>query len=101
MVRAGHPGPESWATQRNLVIPHTTAHLRRPLPRVTALLLLSLLLTAFILPANVAGSSTMVAACGDVSLRTAAKTSATRKALIPAGTAVQVVSTVAGGSYSA
>ena len=43
----------------------------------------------------------MVAACGNVSLRTGAKTSATRKALIPAGTPVRAVSTVDGGSYSA
>ena len=82
------------------MIPNTTAQPRRTVLPVAALLTL-LLLASFALPATADASSTMVAACSDVSLRTGAKTSATRKALIPAGTPVRAVSTVDGGSYSA
>ena len=82
------------------MIPNTTAQPRRTVLPVAALLTL-LLLAGFAVPATADASSTMVAACGNVSLRTAAKTSATRKALIPAGTPVRAVSTVDGGSYSA
>ncbi|HEU5204411.1 MAG TPA: SpoIID/LytB domain-containing protein, partial [Candidatus Limnocylindrales bacterium] len=67
---------------------------------LAALLTLALLLTSFALPATAAGSTTYQAACSDVSLRTAAKTSATRKALIAAGTRVRAVATVDGGAYS-
>src|SRR5688500_8621607 len=94
-------GADSWTAQRNIVIPNTTAHPRRVGISLAALLTLTLLFTGFVLPATVAGSTTYVAACSDVSLRTAAKTGATRKALIPSGTRVRVVATVEGGSYSA
>ena len=82
------------------MIPNTTAQPRRSVLPVAALLTL-LLLAGFVVPATADASSTMVVACGNVSLRTGAKTSATRKALIPAGTPVRAVSTVDGGSYSA
>ena len=83
------------------MIPNTTAQPRRSVPPVAALLTLLLLLAGFVVPVTADASSTMVVACGNVSLRTGAKTSATRKALIPAGTPVRAVSTVDGGSYSA
>jgi stage II sporulation protein D len=83
------------------VIPNTTARPRRVAVRVAALLTLVLLFTSFVLPAAADGSSTFVAACSDVSLRTGAKTSATRKALIAEGTRIRAVATVDGGSYSA
>ena len=82
------------------MIPNTTARPRRTALPVAALLTL-LLLASFAVPATADASSTMVAACDNVSLRTAAKTGATRKALIRAGTPVRAVSTVDGGSYSA
>ena len=82
------------------MIPNTTAEPRRTVLPVAALLTL-LLLAGFAVPATADASSTMVAACDYVSLRSGAKTSATRKALIPAGTRVRAVSTVSGGSYSA
>ena len=82
------------------MIPNTTAQPRRTVLPVAALLTL-LLLAGFAVPATADASSTMVAACDYVSLRSGAKTSATRKALIPAGTRVRAVSTVDGGSYSA
>ena len=82
------------------MIPNTTAQPRRSVLPVAALLTL-LLLAGLAVPATADASSTMVAACSDVSLRTGARTSATRKALIPAGTPVRAVSTVDGGSYSA
>jgi SpoIID/LytB domain protein len=68
---------------------------------LAALLTLALLFTGFVVPATAAGSTTYQAACSDVSLRTGAKTSATRKALIAAGTRVRAVATVDGGAYSA
>ena len=83
------------------MIPNTTAHPRRVGFALAALLTLALLFTGFVLPATAEGSNTYAAACGDVSLRTGAKTSATRKALIASGTRVRVVATVEGGSYSA
>ena len=82
------------------MIPTTTAQPRRSMRPVAALLTL-LLLAGFVVPTAADASSTMVVACGNVSLRTGAKTSAARKALIPAGTPVRAVSTVDGGSYSA
>ena len=82
------------------MIPNTTAQPRRTVLPVAALLTL-LLLAGFAVPATADASSTRVAACDNVSLRTGAKTSATRKALIPAGTPVRAVSTVDGGSYRA
>ena len=83
------------------MIPNTPAHPRRVGFSLAALLTLALLLTGFALPATAAGSTTYQAACSDVSLRTGAKTSATRKALIAAGARVRAVATVDGGSYSA
>jgi SpoIID/LytB domain protein len=68
---------------------------------LAALLTLLLLLAGFVVPATADGSSTMVAACDGVSLRTGAKTSATRKTTIAAGTPVRAVASVDGGSYSA
>ena len=82
------------------MIPNTTARPRRVGIALAALLTLTLLFTGFVLPATAQGSNTYAAACSDVSLRTGAKTSATRKALIAAGTKIRVVATVEGGSYS-
>ena len=82
------------------MIPNTTAQPRRTVLPVAALLSL-LLLAGFAVPATADASSTMVAACSNVSLRTGAKTSATRKTTIAAGTPVRAVATVDGGSYSA
>ncbi len=82
------------------MIPNTTAQPRRTVLPVAALLTL-LLLAGFAVPATADASSTRVAACDNVSLRTGAKAGATRKALIPAGTPVRAVSTVDGGSYRA
>jgi stage II sporulation protein D len=48
---------------------------------------------------TVTPSIKLTTACGDVSLRTAAKTSATRKAVLKAGVAVTAVGTVSGGSW--
>ena len=83
------------------MIPNTTARPRRVGLRLAALLTLALVFTSFVLPATAEGSTTFAAACNDVSLRTSAKTSATRKALIAAGTRVRAVATADGGSYSA
>src|SRR5262245_23007576 len=94
-------GGDWWTAQRNIVIPNTTARPRRVAVRFAAPLTLALLFTSFVLPAATDGSSTFVAACSDVSLRTGARTTATRKALISAGTSVRTVATVEGGSYSA
>ena len=82
------------------MIPNTTAQPRRSVLPVAALLTL-LLLAGFAVPATADASSTMVAACDGVSLRTGSKTSATRKTTIAAGTPVRAVATVDGGSYSA
>ena len=83
------------------MIPNATARPRRVAVRLAALLTLVLLFTSFVLPAAADSSSTFVAACSDVSLRTGAKTSAARKALIAEGTRIRAVATVDGGSYSA
>ena len=82
------------------MIPNTTARPRRVGIALAPLLTMALLFTGLALPATAAGSNTYAAACSDVSLRTGAKTSATRKALIASGTKVRVVATVTGGSYS-
>ena len=96
----GTPGADCAPAQRNIVIPNTTAQPRRTVLPVAALLTL-LLLAGFAVPATADASSTMVAACEQRQSAHGAKTSATRKALIPAGTPVRAVSTVDGGSYSA
>jgi len=91
------------------VIPHFTAeperpgrpgHRPTPLGWLTVVLTSILLATVLAVPAEtVAAPWTRVAACDDVSLRTSASTSATRKALLDAGASVRVVATVTGGSY--
>lgn len=80
---------------------HRTSHPHAAARFVAAFLSLALIVLALWIsqPAPALGSTTMAAACS-ASLRTKPYTTATRKAVISAGTKVSVVATVSGGKWS-
>ena len=82
--------------------PGVVAALGMPLRILVAILAAALLFAGFAVerPSPVDAASTMVAKC-DVTLRTAQRVSAPRRATIRTGTRVTVIATVSGGAYRA